>query len=52
MVIAQKLTAQLEMPPEFSNETTLPPTVKFLGFKCVFGIREATRAELPDAEPT
>jgi hypothetical protein len=52
MVIAQKLTAQLELPPEFSNETTLSPTVKFLGFKVFLGIREATKAELPDTEPT
>jgi hypothetical protein len=37
IAITQKLTAQLELPPEFSNETTLSPTVKFLGLKVFLG---------------
>jgi hypothetical protein len=37
IAITQKLTAQLKLPPEFSNETTLSPTVKFLGLKVFLG---------------
>jgi hypothetical protein len=37
IAITQKLTAQLELPPEFSNETTLSTTVKFLGLRVFLG---------------
>ena len=35
---SQKLAAQLELPPESFNETTLSPTIKFLGLKVFLGV--------------